>query len=131
MTDATTPPLNKRQIAKAKTQERIKAAAAALFDEVGYEAATIRAIAKKAGMSTGAVFANWDDKASLWVELMKCPPPRDGALYRAGPELLAVAVALINAPLTNANALVEAKALAEAAFLNATTPLPFEVANAG
>src|SRR5690606_38447944 len=37
-----------------------------LFAERGYDAATIRDIAKGAGMSTGAVFANFQDKAELF-----------------------------------------------------------------
>jgi AcrR family transcriptional regulator len=42
------------------------AAARALFAERGYEPATIRDIARGAGMSTGAVFANFRDKAELF-----------------------------------------------------------------
>ena len=45
-------------------------AARALFSERGYEAATIRDIAKGAGMSTGAVFANFQDKAELFEAVL-------------------------------------------------------------
>lgn len=68
-------PLNKRQQAKARTHARVLAAATALFREVGYADATIRDIARAAGMSTGAVFANFEDKAALWSAAFKGPPP--------------------------------------------------------
>jgi len=45
-------------------------AARNLFSEEGYEGATIRDIAAAAGMSTGAVFANFRDKADLFREIM-------------------------------------------------------------
>jgi AcrR family transcriptional regulator len=45
-------------------------AARALFAERGYEPATIRDIAKGAGMSTGAVFANFQDKAELFEAVL-------------------------------------------------------------
>lgn len=62
-----TKPINRRAAAKARTYQKVKDAAAALFAaEGGYEAATIRTIAKAAGMSTGAVFANFADKAALY-----------------------------------------------------------------
>ena len=41
-----------------------------LFAERGYDAATIRDIAKGAGMSTGAVFANFQDKAELFEAVL-------------------------------------------------------------
>jgi AcrR family transcriptional regulator len=46
------------------------AAARRLFSEEGYEGATIRDIAAAAGMSTGAVFANFTDKSDLFREIM-------------------------------------------------------------
>lgn len=60
------PPLNRRQAAKARTRERVMAAARELFMAQGYEGATIRDIARHAGMSTGAVFASFSDKADLF-----------------------------------------------------------------
>ncbi len=45
-------------------------AARLLFSEQGYEGATIRDIATAAGMSTGAVFANFTDKSDLFREIM-------------------------------------------------------------
>lgn len=58
-------PLNRRQLAKMRTREKVLDAGLALFLEGGYELATIRDIAKGAGMSTGAVFANFEDKKDL------------------------------------------------------------------
>lgn len=60
------PRLNRRQAAKVRTRQKVLDAARSLFAERGYDAATIRDIAKGAGMSTGAVFANFQDKAELF-----------------------------------------------------------------
>ena len=60
---------NQRALAKLRTREKILAAAKALFAEHGYEAATIRDIARQAGMSTGAVFASFTDKSDLFTEI--------------------------------------------------------------
>ncbi|MFN3352792.1 MAG: TetR family transcriptional regulator, partial [Brevundimonas sp.] len=51
---ASEPRLNRRQAAKVRTRGKVMEAARGLFAERGYEAATIRDIAKGAGMSTGA-----------------------------------------------------------------------------
>lgn len=58
--------LNRRQEAKARTRAKVMKAARELFGELGYDGATIRDIAKRAGMSTGAVFANFTDKTDLF-----------------------------------------------------------------
>lgn len=73
MTNPTEP--NRRQTAKSATREKVLAAARRLFLTVGYEAATIRDVARAAGMSTGAVFANVADKTQLWREAMGGPAP--------------------------------------------------------
>lgn len=59
-----------RALAKLHTREKILAAAKALFTERGYDGATIRDIATGAGMSTGAVFANFVDKSDLFTEIV-------------------------------------------------------------
>lgn len=64
------PRLNRRQVAKIRTRQKVLDAARALFAERGYEPATIRDIAKGAGMSTGAVFANFQDKAELFEAVL-------------------------------------------------------------
>lgn len=61
---------NRRQVAKERTRAKVMEAARGLFAERGYEAATIRDIAKGAGMSTGAVFANFQDKAELFEAVL-------------------------------------------------------------
>src|ERR1700754_5058814 len=68
--EADTPRLNRRQAAKIRTRQKVLDAARALFAERGYEPATIRDIAKGAGMSTGAVFANFQDKAELFEAVL-------------------------------------------------------------
>jgi AcrR family transcriptional regulator len=60
----------RRALAKQQTRTKVLAAARALFSEHGYEGATIRDIAAAAGMSTGAVFANFTDKSDLFREIM-------------------------------------------------------------
>ena len=61
--------LNKRQQAKIRTRQKVLDAGRTLFMEGGYAKATIRDIAKGAGMSTGAVFANFEDKADLLLTI--------------------------------------------------------------
>ena len=60
----------RRALAKQQTRIKVLAAARNLFSEEGYEGATIRDIAAAAGMSTGAVFANFSDKSDLFREIM-------------------------------------------------------------
>jgi AcrR family transcriptional regulator len=57
-------------MAKQRTRSRVLDAARQLFAERGYEAATIRDIAAAAGLSTGAVFASFKDKAELFNEVI-------------------------------------------------------------
>jgi len=68
--DGETPRLNRRQAAKVRTRQKVLDAARALFAARGYEPATIRDIASGAGMSTGAVFANFQDKAELFEAVL-------------------------------------------------------------
>src|SRR5258706_11691429 len=60
----------RRALAKQQTRAKVLASARRLFSEQGYEGATIRDIAAAAGMSTGAVFANFSDKSDLFREIM-------------------------------------------------------------
>jgi AcrR family transcriptional regulator len=60
----------RRALAKQQTRAKVLEAARTLFSEQGYEGATIRDIAAAAGMSTGAVFANFSDKSDLFLEIM-------------------------------------------------------------
>jgi len=53
---------------KAETQARILRAAMALFARGGYERTTIAAVADEAGVSRGAIFWHFGDKANLFAE---------------------------------------------------------------
>ena len=55
----------KQQRGKARV-EKILAAAAAVFDEVGYEAATTHLIAAKAGTAIGSLYQFFPDKAAIF-----------------------------------------------------------------
>mgnify|MGYP000958300183 CR=1 FL=1 len=69
---------------KAATRAKLVAAAQKLWAKPGtYEHIGIREIAAEAGMSTGAIFANWPGKADLWREAMGYEPPVDGPAVRA------------------------------------------------
>ena len=89
---------NRRQISKLRTRGRVLEAARALFIERGYEAATVRDIARAAGMSTGAVFANFQDKSDLFEAVILEDFDRVAELMRAaavGPSDLASTLAAI------------------------------------
>lgn len=76
MTAVQAPPRpNKRAAAKARTRARVLDAAAFLFANTGFFATGIRDVADRAGMSTGAIFANFESKEHLWRAAMRCPAP--------------------------------------------------------
>lgn len=62
--------LTRRAMAKQQTREKVLQAAREMFIERGYEGATIRDIARAAGMSTGAVFASFTDKPELFDAIL-------------------------------------------------------------
>lgn len=62
--------LSNRAQAKLRTRKALVSAAKALFTAHGYAEATVRGIARATGMSTGAVFANFEDKADLFAEVL-------------------------------------------------------------
>lgn len=64
-------PLGARARSKELNRLKILASAKALFRERGYEAATLRDIAREAGLSTGAVFANFSDKSDIFVKVVE------------------------------------------------------------
>lgn len=85
MTSETT---NKRNLAKLKTRQRVVDAARSVWAAPGsYDVKGIRDVAGYAGLSTGAVFANFENKEALWCAAFGCPAPTDSALTRAAPEL--------------------------------------------
>ena len=59
-----------RAAGKARSRRRLIEAAKRLIMERGYEGATVRDIAARAGLSTGAVFASFNDKAELFDEVL-------------------------------------------------------------
>jgi AcrR family transcriptional regulator len=61
---------NRRAENKARTRQKVLEAAKTLFMQRGYEGATMRDIASEAGLSTGALFANFTDKADLFNEVI-------------------------------------------------------------
>jgi AcrR family transcriptional regulator len=63
-------PAGRRAAAKARTREKLLQSAKRLFMTHGYDGATMRDIANDAGLSTGAVFANFADKADLFNEVI-------------------------------------------------------------
>ena len=71
--------LNRRQLSKVRTRQGVIVAGRSLFMEGGYADATIRDIAKRIpkgpdkplGMSTGAVFANFESKADLLLAVVE------------------------------------------------------------
>jgi AcrR family transcriptional regulator len=58
-----------QQVRSRATLERILISAGQLFDEVGFEAATMEAIATRAGVSIGSVYRFFNDKQSLILTL--------------------------------------------------------------
>lgn len=76
-------PPSKRALAKARTRARVLEAARRLFAERGYDRASIRDIAREAGLSTGAIFAGFRDKADLYAQAMHRTPPSEAAVAAA------------------------------------------------
>lgn len=64
---------------KAATREKILAAARALFAAKGYEAVTMRELAKAIGMSTGVLFGQFAGKAALYEAATGIAAPDVGA----------------------------------------------------
>lgn len=82
----------KRAAKKAATRAKLISKARALFVARGYEAVTIRNVAAAVEMSTGAIFANFKDKAALYEAAMGMAAPdvnafleRLGALATTAP----------------------------------------------
>ncbi|HEX5776502.1 MAG TPA: TetR/AcrR family transcriptional regulator [Caulobacteraceae bacterium] len=59
-----------REQQKQATRARVMDAARDLFDHVGYEETTIRAIAEKAGVSVGSVFTTFSSKADILSQVI-------------------------------------------------------------
>ena len=60
-----------RETQKLATREKVLAAARDLFVDAGYEAATIRMIADRAGVATGSVFTTFPSKIAILRAVME------------------------------------------------------------
>ena len=59
-----------REEGKQATRQRVLAAARDLFEEIGFEDATIRMIAQRAGVSVGSVFTTFTGKSEILSHVM-------------------------------------------------------------
>jgi AcrR family transcriptional regulator len=64
------PPKSSREQQKRRTRERLVDAAAAVFSERGYGAATLDDIADRAGLTKGAVYSNFENKTDLVLAVL-------------------------------------------------------------
>ncbi|MGZ3298327.1 MAG: TetR/AcrR family transcriptional regulator, partial [Asticcacaulis sp.] len=64
-------PVGSRAQSKERNRQKILESAMTLFRERGYEAATLRDIASGAGLSTGALFANFTDKTEIFLTVIE------------------------------------------------------------
>jgi AcrR family transcriptional regulator len=62
--------LGVREEGKQATRQRVLAAARDLFEEIGFEEATIRMIAQRAGVSVGSVFTTFAGKSEILSHVM-------------------------------------------------------------
>jgi AcrR family transcriptional regulator len=60
-----------REQSRAKTRERLLAAARIVFARSGFHGASVEEIASEAGYSTGALYSNFEGKEDLFVALME------------------------------------------------------------
>lgn len=67
----------------AETRERIAAAALSLVAEGGYAAASIAAVADRAGLSPGAIYRHFDSKADLFTEVFRRASQREVDVFAA------------------------------------------------
>jgi AcrR family transcriptional regulator len=65
------PPPRVRRPPRHETRRRITDAAAQVFAETGYDAATLDQVAAMAGFTKGAVYSNFRDKEELFLTLMR------------------------------------------------------------
>ena len=60
-----------REVQKQATRRRVLDSASELFNEIGYDDATVRAIAVRAGVSVGSVFTTFTSKADILSQVMQ------------------------------------------------------------
>lgn len=67
----------------ASTRERLLHAAQELIEEGGYGAASVAAVAERAGVAAGTLYRHFDSKAGLFVELFRAVCSREERAMRA------------------------------------------------
>jgi AcrR family transcriptional regulator len=72
--------------ATAPTRERLLAAARSVIEEGGYSAATVAAIAERAGVASGTLYRHFSSKEELFVELFRSVCDREVAAMRSAAE---------------------------------------------
>jgi len=65
------PPRLTRVEARRQTRDRLLDAAAEVFDRLGYNGASLDAVAEAAGYTKGAVYSNFETKADLFMALLE------------------------------------------------------------
>jgi AcrR family transcriptional regulator len=89
----------KRGGKRSRTRAALIAAAAAVIGEKGYDRTTLEEVARRAGMSRGAIYGNFTDKEELFLAVVErlwqpiVPPIEEGATLRRQLQLLGKAVA--------------------------------------
>jgi AcrR family transcriptional regulator len=69
---------------RARSRDALVAAAARVFLRRGFQGASLRQIAKEAGLTTGAVYSNFDGKADLFLAVLEENiDPRLAVMYEA------------------------------------------------
>jgi AcrR family transcriptional regulator len=70
-------PTERTEAKRAATRERIVAAAHALIARGGYRAASVAAVAARAGVATGSVYRHFPSKADLFAEVFRRASQRE------------------------------------------------------
>ena len=69
-----------REEARLQTRERLIEAAAVVFKQLGYNGASLDAVAEAAGYTKGAVYSNFATKADLFMALLESYVEREAAI---------------------------------------------------
>jgi AcrR family transcriptional regulator len=72
-----------REEQQAETRDRLLDAATALFAETGFSGTSVAAIAKRAGVTTGAIYSNFAGKDELFAAVVERHMKRQADAYRA------------------------------------------------
>ena len=67
---------------QAETRDRLLDAATALFAETGFSGTSVAAIAKRAGVTTGAIYSNFTGKDELFAAVVERHMKRQAETYR-------------------------------------------------